>query len=74
MRILPIPNDSQPDVLALCLSATDDPHLHGRLSAICSNLAEAAEIYATNAAQASLNLIPRVQTVGTVTKPELTGL
>lgn len=74
MRSLPLPTDTQADVFALCLGATADPGLHARLSAITANLATVGATYQANAAAASLNLIPRVQSVGAVTKPELTGL
>ena len=74
MRSLPLPIDTQADVFALCLSATDDLNLHARLTAITNNLAAADAAYRANAAVATLNLIPRVQSVGSVTKPELTGL
>lgn len=74
MRSLPLPTDTQADVFALCLGATADPGLHARLTAITVNLATVGATYQANAAAASLNLIPRVQSVGQVTKPELTGL
>lgn len=74
MRSLPLPTDTQADVFALCLGATTDPGLHARLTAISANLATVGATYQANAAAASLNLIPRVQSVGAVTKPELTGL
>lgn len=74
MRSLPLPTDTQADVFALCLGATTDPNLHARLTAITTNLAAASATYQANAAAASLNLIPRVQSVGAVAKPELTGL
>lgn len=68
------PTDTLADVLALCLGATTDPNLHGRLTAITADLAMAGATYEANAAAASLNLVPRVRSVGAVTKPELTGL
>lgn len=74
MRSLPHPTDTQADVFALCLAATTDPDLHARLTAITANLATASATYQANAAAASLNLIPRVQSVGAVTKTEMTGL
>lgn len=74
MRSLPLPTDIHADVFALCLNATTDPDLHARLTAITANLNTTATMYETNAAAASLNLIPRVQSVGAVTKAELTGL
>jgi hypothetical protein len=74
MRSLPIPTDTQADVFALCLSATTDPDLHARLTTIAASFVTADATYRANAAAAALNLIPRVQSVGSVTKPELTGL
>ena len=74
MRSLPPPTDTQADVFALCLGATTDPSLQTRLTAIAANLTAAGIAYQTNATAASLHLIPRVQSVGAVTKSELTGL
>jgi hypothetical protein len=74
VRNLPLPTDAQADVFALCLGATADPNLHARLTAITTNLATAGAMYQANAAAATLNLVPRVQSVGAVTKPELTEL
>lgn len=74
MRTLPPPTDTQADVFALCLGATTDPDLHSRLAAVAAHLATAAAAYQANAAAASLHLIPRVPSVGAVTKPELTNL
>ena len=74
MRSLPLPIDTQANVLALCLGATIDPGLNARLTAIAANLAAAGVTYQANAMAASLHLIPRVQSVGAVTKPELTEL
>lgn len=74
MRSLPLPNDTQADVFALCLGATTDPNLHTRLTAIAADLSSAGATYQANATTASLNLIPRVQSVGAVTKAELIGL
>jgi len=74
MRSLPLPTDTLADVFALCLGDTADPDLHARLVAITANLATVGAAYQANALAASLNIIPRVQSVGAVTKPELTGL
>lgn len=74
MRSLPPPTDTQASVFALCLGATTDPALHARLADIATNLAGAGVTYQLNAAAASLHLVPRVQSVGTVTKAELIGL
>ena len=74
MRSLPPPSDTQASVFALCLGATTDPDLHGRLTAITATLDATEVAYQTNATAASLHLIPRVQSVGAVTKLELTNL
>lgn len=74
MRNLPLPTDTQASVFALCLGATVDPALRARLAAIAANLATAGATYQANAMDASLHLIPRVTSVGAVTKPELTEL
>lgn len=74
MRCLPLPTDTQADVFALCLAATSDPDLHTRLTAIAADLDAASGMYQANAIAASLNLIPRVQSIGTVSKPELIRL
>ena len=74
MRILPIPADTQADVFAMRLSGTTDPDLQARLTAITTTLANAGATYQQNATAAALNLVPRVLSVGAVTKPELTGL
>lgn len=74
MRNLPLPTDTQASVFALCLGATTDPSLHARLTAIAANLAAVGATYQANATAASLHLIPRVTSVGTVTKLELKGL
>lgn len=74
MRTLPPPTDTQANVFTLCLGATTDPGLHARLTAIAGPLATAAATYQTHAAAASLDLMPRVLSVGAVTKDELKGL
>ena len=74
MRSLPLPTDTLADVLATCLGATTDPGLHARLTAIAANLATTGVTYQANAMAASLHLIPRVTSVGAVTKTELKGL
>lgn len=74
MRSLPPPTDTQADVFALCLGATTDVGLHARLMAITTDLEAVSATYEASAATASLNLIPRVLSVGEVTKPELTAL
>ncbi|UES48784.1 HNH endonuclease [Roseibium aggregatum] len=74
MRSLPLPTDTQADVFAMCLSGTTDPDLHARLTAITLTLASAGATYLQNATASALNVIPRVPSVGAVTKAELTGL
>jgi 5-methylcytosine-specific restriction endonuclease McrA len=61
-------------VLASCLTGTADSGLRTRLRSIKANLVDAGKAYQANAALGSLNLIPRVNSVGAVTKAELTGL
>lgn len=73
MRTLPLPTDTHADVLALCLAATD-AHLQARLSAISATLSSSALSYQTHAAAATLDLIPRLPSVGSVSKAELTEL
>lgn len=51
-----------------------DPDLRARMTAIAANLAAVSVTYAEYAAVASLHLIPRVESVGAVTKPELARL
>lgn len=74
MRILPPPTNTYADVFALCLAATDDPSLLGRLTAIGATLAATNGSYQMHATQASLHLIPRVLSVGSVSKDELKDL
>lgn len=74
MRNLPLPSDTQASVFALCLGATIDHSLYTRLTDIAANLAAVGATYQANATAASLHLIPRVTSVGTVTKFELKGL
>lgn len=74
MRSLPLPTDTQASVFELCTGATTDPDLLNRLNTIASDLVAAGNAYREKATAASLHLIPRVTSVGSVTKPELTGL
>lgn len=74
MRTLPLPSDTQADVFALCLSAVTDADLHMRLSAISTILAVSARSYQAHATSATLDAIPRLESLGGVTKKELTAL
>ena len=74
MRSLPIPSDAYADVFELCLDATKDAGLHGRLTAIEATLSAMNGGYQVHATNATLHLIPRIQSVGAVTKDELKGL
>lgn len=74
MRALNHPVDTQAGVYELCTAATADPILREKLLAIAPRLALAGEQYQANAQAASLHLIPRVVTVGDVSKEELVSL
>lgn len=74
MRTLPLPSDTPAQVFATCLGATTEPGLNTRLAAISGVLATTAASYHAHAAAGSLNLVPRVLSVGTVTKAELVEL
>ena len=56
------------------MGATADASLNARLAAISGTLAATATDYHSHATAGSLNLIPRVAAVGSVTKTELAGL
>ena len=74
MRSLPPPIDTLDGVFQLCLEATADPDLKSRLNSIASNLTATGLDYHTNASAASLHLMPRLASVGAVTKFELKDL
>ena len=74
MRTLPLPSETQAQVFAACLSATADSGLSSRLAAISGTLATTATNYNSHATAGSLDLIPRVTSVGSVTKAELLEL
>lgn len=74
MRTLPIPASNSADVVNMCLNATTDPALLGRLQAIVPNLATSAASFHANAVAERLDLQPRVAGVGAVTKTELVDL
>lgn len=74
MRPLARPNVTCAQVLKLCLDATSDAGLLARLRAISPYLDAAAATYDAQAVAETLNLIPRVASVGVVTKDELIEL
>lgn len=74
MRCIPLPIDVFPDVFELCLDATEDASLQSRLTSIRATLAATNGGYQLHATQATLHLIPRVLSVGPVTKDELKDL
>lgn len=74
MRCLIPPIDTFEGVFQLCLSATARPEFKTRLASISVDLAEASANYHSSATNASLHLVPRLDSVGSVTKDELTGL
>lgn len=74
MRSIPLPTDTYAEVFALCLDATEDANLHVRLTAARTALAATNGGYQSHAMGATLHLIPRVLSVGSVSKDELKGL
>ena len=74
MRQLPMPGSNSADVVNLCLNATTDLALLGRLQAIVPNLAASAAAYQANAVAERLDLQARVLGLGAVTKAELVDL
>lgn len=74
MRSIPVPTDEQSTVFQLCIEATMDPDLQDRLTSIAASLVTANESYKIYATSASLHLMPRLEAVGAVTKPELSSL
>ncbi len=74
MRSLPPPIDTLDSVFQLCVQATVDTDLQSRLLDIASNLEATSLNYDANASAASLHLMPRLESVGAVTKLELKGL
>lgn len=74
MRSLPLPSITCADVLPLCLSGITDASLHTRLSFITATLEASAESYDAHARSERLDLVPRVSSVGPVTKEELVDL
>jgi len=74
MRPLPLPPLACSDVFSTCLNAITEPAFRARLHAIGANIAATAADYDARANAATLNLMPRVTSVGSVTKEELIGL
>lgn len=74
MRSLPLPSMTYSDVLPFCLSGIVDASLHARLSSISATLHASAESYDAHARSERLDLVPRVSSVGSVTKEELVNL
>jgi hypothetical protein len=61
-------------LFGLCLSGTADVLLQARLKSIAPTLASTAVSYEGNARSERLDLMPRVSSVGSVTREELLGL
>ncbi|MEW6436955.1 MAG: hypothetical protein AB1508_07275 [Pseudomonadota bacterium] len=74
MRALPLPGVTSSQVLSTCLAAVTDQGFHGRLSAISAQLGLDAKNYDDQANNETLNLVPRVNSVGAVSKAELISL
>ncbi|MEV4610782.1 hypothetical protein MRBLMR1_005920 [Neorhizobium sp. LMR1-1-1.1] len=74
MRSLPLPPITFSDVLALCISGIADASLSARLNSISPTLNTSAETYGTLATSEQLHLVPRILSVGAVTKEELVNL
>lgn len=74
MRTLPIPVDTQASVFALCIADVADSGLQARLTATSAVLAASGKNYEAHAIAQSLHLIPRLSSVGTVSKEELKAL
>jgi 5-methylcytosine-specific restriction endonuclease McrA len=74
VRSLQLPAVTTSQVLSMCLTAIGDPDLKARLEAIGPSLNAAAVTYHAGANAAALHLMPRVTSVGTVSKDELIAL
>lgn len=74
MRSLDPPRVTSAQVLELCLLATTDAELQSRLDAVTTLLEQTATSYDANAVAETLDLIPRITSVGAVTKAELIAL
>lgn len=73
MRALPQPAIASANVLSTCLAAVD-AGLQARLQAISPALATTAGAYDANALAETLDLIPRLASIGAVSKAELVAL
>lgn len=74
MRPLPLPSVTITDILSMCLAAIKDPELQARLKAISPSLSATMADYDTRAKAEALHLMPRVPSMGAVTKDELIAL
>jgi len=74
MRTLPMPPHVSADVLAKCIGGVNDLALVARLQAIQLQLVATATSYHQYAQTRDLHQVPRVQTVGAVTRAELEAL
>lgn len=74
MRRLPRPTILPEALLADCIDGTADQGLQQRLTAIRPALLTNAAGFELRAGASELHLVPRVSTVGAVSKDELTGL
>jgi 5-methylcytosine-specific restriction endonuclease McrA len=74
MRSLPLPSATTLDVFSICLTAIKDLGLQARLGAIGASLNASTAAYDVGANAETLHAIPRVTSVGTVTKEELIDL
>lgn len=74
MRSLTPPVDTFESVFQLCLNATKDPDLKARLAVIAEELSQSGASYHENATMALLHLVPRLESVGAVSKAELKEL
>jgi len=74
MRPLPLPSVTITDILSMCLAAIKDPGLQARLKAISPSLSATMAEYDAKAKAEVLHLMPRVPSMGAVTKDELIAL
>lgn len=74
MRTLPIPADTQASVFALCIGGVADDGLQARLMAVSALLTASGTNYEAHALAQSLHLVPRLTSVGKVSKEELKAL
>jgi 5-methylcytosine-specific restriction endonuclease McrA len=74
MYSLPVPQIDPSGLFRTCAAAVEDSDLRARLNAIEQPLFTTAVEYDTHARAKTLHLIPRVTSVGSVTKDELVSL